>query len=458
MIVNDSLLDTVKRFHFIGIGGSGMCPLAEILHHEGYTLTGSDVNETDTLARVRSYGIPVFMGHRAENIGNAQAVVYTAAIMKDNPELLAAKKKGIPLVERSVMLGMISRRYGRTVAVSGTHGKTTTTSMITQILLTGQMDPTVVIGGKLPFMGSSGRVGKSDIMVCEACEFVDTFLQLTPAISVILNIDADHLDYFGTLENVIKSFRQFATQTTHALVVNGDDANTQKAVKGLEKEIWTFGFDQSNDYAARKVEMTAGSHAKFEVAFRGETLCEITLRIPGRHNIYNALAAVAAAHRLGADPKVMEESLDAFTGAGRRFEILGKPNGITIADDYAHHPAELEATLVAAKEMGFRKVWAVFQPFTYSRTAMLLDDFARVLAIADHVVMTEIMGSREINTYGIYTKDLAAKIPGSVWFNTFEEVADHVVRNAGPGDLVITLGCGDIYKAAKLMLKKYGQA
>lgn len=451
----DSLLDTAKKFHFIGIGGSGMCPLAEILHHEGYELTGSDVNETDTLARIRSYGIPVSMGHRAENIGDAQAVVYTAAIMKDNPELLAAKEKGIPLIERSVMLGMISRRYGRTVAVSGTHGKTTTTSMITQILLTGEKDPTVVIGGKLPFMGSSGRVGKSDIMVCEACEFVDTFLQLTPAISVILNIDADHLDYFGTLENVIKSFRQFATQTSRLLIINGDDANSRKAVQGLEKEIVTFGFGEQNDYSARDVEMTPGSHARFKVFYRGASLCRITLRIPGKHNIYNALAAVAAAHQLQVEPKVIEESLDAFTGAGRRFEILGKPNGITIADDYAHHPAELEATLTAAKEMGFNRVWAVFQPFTYSRTAMLLDDFARVLALADRVVMTEIMGSREVNTYHIYTKDLADKIPGSVWFNTFEEVAGYVVGRAEPGDLVITLGCGDIYKAAKLMLKKY---
>lgn len=451
----DSLLDTAKKFHFIGIGGSGMCPLAEILHHEGYELTGSDVNETDTLARIRSYGIPVHMGHRAENIGDAQAVVYTAAIMKDNPELLAAKEKGIPLIERSVMLGMISRRYSRTVAVSGTHGKTTTTSMITQILLTGKKDPTVVIGGKLPFMGSSGRVGKSDIMVCEACEFVDTFLQLTPAISIILNIDADHLDYFGTLENVIKSFRQFANQTSQMLIINGDDANTRKAVDGLKKQIVTFGFGEQNDYTASKVEMASGSHARFEVAYHGEHLCHITLRIPGKHNIYNALAAVAAAHQLQVEPTVIEESLDAFTGAGRRFEILGKPKGITIADDYAHHPAELEATLTAAKEMNFNRVWAVFQPFTYSRTAMLLDDFARVLALADRVVMTEIMGSREINTYNIYTKDLADKIPGSVWFNTFEEVADYVVARAEPGDLIITLGCGDIYKAAKLMLKKY---
>lgn len=451
----DSLLDTAKRFHFIGIGGSGMCPLAEILHNEGYQLTGSDNNETDTLARIRSYGIPVFLGHDPKNIGDAQVVVYTAAIMKDNPELVAARQMGLPVIERSILLGMVSRRYPNTVAVSGTHGKTTVTSMITQIFMNASLDPTVVIGGKLPFLGSNGRVGKSDIMVCEACEFVDTFLQLTPAVAVILNIDDDHLEYFGTVENTIRSFHRFAGQTSKTLVVNGDDANTRKAVEGLEKDIVTFGFDPVNEYYAEGVEMKPGSHAEFALMHKGSKLADVILRVPGRHNVYNALAAAATAHHMGVAPEVIVQSLDEFTGAGRRFEILGKPNGIVIADDYAHHPTELEATLKAAKEMQFNRVWAVFQPFTYSRTAMLLNDFAKVLAIADRVVMTEIMGSREVNTYHIYTKDLAEKIPGSVWFSTFEEVADYIVANAESGDLVITLGCGDIYKAAKLMLKKY---
>lgn len=454
----DSLLDRAKRFHFIGIGGSGMCPIVEIMHQEGYQISGSDNNETDTLARVRSYGIPVAMGQSAENItDDIEAVVYSAAIMKTNPELMAAREKGLPTIERSILLGILSRRYPRTIAVSGTHGKTTVTSMITQIFMNGDMDPTVVIGGKLPFLGSSGRVGASDIMICEACEYVDTFLQLSPAVSVILNIDNDHLEYFGTVENTIRSFHQFCRQTSQAVVVNGDDANSMKAVEGLDLDIVTFGFSPENEYSAQNVTMHPGSHAEFVLLHRGEKLADITLRIPGKHNVYNALAAAAVAHHMGVSLEAIVESLDAFTGAGRRFEILGKPNDITIADDYAHHPTELEATLLAAKEMGFRKVWAVFQPFTYSRTVMHLEEFARVLAIADEVVMTEIMGSREINTYNIYTKDLAEKIPGSVWFNTFEEVADHIVANAQPGDLVITLGCGDIYKAAKIMLKKYAE-
>ena len=227
------LLDSVKQVHFVGIGGSGMCPLAEILFHRGFVITGSDMNESDTLERIRTYGIPVHMGHRAENIDGAELVVYTAAVKQDNPELVAAREKGIPTVERSVMLGMVTDRYADSIAVSGTHGKTTTTGMITQLLLSAGRDPSAVIGGKLPLIGTNGRAGKSDIMVCEACEYVDTFLELHPAISVILNVDADHLDYFKTLENIIHSFRKFSQQTSRLLVVNGDDANTLKAVEGL---------------------------------------------------------------------------------------------------------------------------------------------------------------------------------------------------------------------------------
>ena len=449
------LLEKVKRLHFVGIGGSGMCPLAEILHSRGFQLTGSDNNETDTLARIRGYGIPVTLGHAAENIEGAEAVVYTAAVMQDNPELVAAREKGIPLIERAVLLGIIAREYKNTVAVSGTHGKTTVTSMVTQILMNANLDPTVVIGGKLNFIGGNGRAGKSDNMVCEACEFVDTFLELTPAISVILNVDEDHLDYFKNLENIIKSFRRFAEQTSRALVVNGDDENSLKAVEGLEKEVVTFGLGAGNRYRADNLVTLSGARTRFTLLENDRPLTEIELNIPGHHHVYNALAAAAAAHIMGVDPAEIAKSLSEFVGAARRFEILGRPNGIVIADDYAHHPKELKVTLEAAAEMGFNRVWAVFQPFTYSRTALLLDDFADALRIADRVVMTEIMGAREVNTYDIYTKDLAKKIDGSVWYNTFDEVADHIVEHAEPGDLVITMGCGDIYKAAKLMLKKY---
>lgn len=451
----DTLLKKVRRIHFIGIGGSGMCPLAEILHSEGYQLSGSDNNPGDTLERIKALGIPVFMGQRAENIGDAEMVVYTAALLPDNPELVAAKESGVPTFERAELFGAISRLYRHCIGVCGTHGKTTTTSMLTQMLLEAQLDPSAVIGGKLPKIGANGRVGKSDLFVCEACEFKDTFLSLSPSVAVILNIDEDHLDYFKTLENLIHSFHRFADMATDAVIYNGDDANTLKALEGVgEKTKITFGFSEKNDWYAANLSTVRGAFYAFDAVHGGKVLGRVTLAVPGKHNVLNALAALAAAVYAGADFDAARRGLEAFGGAGRRFENLGTYRGITFVDDYAHHPAELRVTLEAAMQMDFRRVWAVFQPFTYSRTYMLLDDFAEVLRIPDKCVLTEIMGSREVNTYGVRTEQLAAKIPGSVWFNTFDEVADHVLANAGEGDLVLTLGCGDIYKAAKLMVRR----
>lgn len=456
MLDLDELLRRVKRVHFIGIGGSGMCPLAEILYNEGYELSGSDNNESDTLARIRSMGIPVYMGQRAENIEGAELIVYTAALLADNPELVAAKASGIPTVERSKLFGAISRMYGNCIGVCGTHGKTTTTSMLSQILIESEADPTCVIGGKLPLIGTNGRVGQSDTMVCEACEFVDTFLDLSPDVAVILNIDEDHLDYFKTVENLKASFTKFANLTSRTVIYNADDERTVDAVSKAERDktFISFGKGENCDYRAVNIRI---DHAfpVFDVVHGGETLGSVHLGVPGEHNVYNALAAIAAALENGVSMAQCVAAMEAFRGAGRRFEMLGEHGGVTIADDYAHHPKEIAVTLSAAKQMDYKRVIAVFQPFTYSRTAMLIDEFAEALQIADVIVMTEIMGSRERNTYGVHTADLAAKIPGSVWFDTFDEVADYVVETAQAGDLVITLGCGDIYKAAKIMIQKY---
>lgn len=454
------LLKNKKHIHFIGIGGSGMFPLAQILHGKGYYLTGSDNNETDTLQMVREMGIPVTLGQRAENIEGADLIVHTAAIMDDNPELIAARASGVPTIERSVLLGEISAWYPAAICVSGTHGKTTTSSMTTQILLDAGLDPTCVIGGKLPAIHGGGRIGKSGAMVCEACEFVDTFLKLHPDIAVILNIDADHLDYFKTMENLIASFHKFASMATRAVIANGDDQNTLKALKDLDKRIITFGYSSINDYYPANIEHVDGVTISFDLCRDSEILTPIRLHVPGDHNILNAIAACIAAHEVGASWEQCAKGLDAFHGAQRRFEVLGKFGGITVADDYGHHPTEITATLTAAKKLPFKRVWAVHQPFTYSRTAMLLDDFAKALSIADRVVLSEIMGSREKNTWNIYAKDLAEKIPGCVWFPEFPEIADYVVAHAEPGDLIITLGCGDVNKCAHMMVdllsKKYG--
>ncbi len=453
----DKLLKEVKRIHFIGIGGSGMCPLAEILHKEGYRLSGSDNNETDTLARIRSLGIPVTLGQKAENIEGAEMIVYTAALLPDNPELVAAKASGIPTFERSKLLGAITRIYPNSICICGTHGKTTACSMLTQVLIEADFDPTAVIGGKLPLTGSNGMVGHSEHMVCEACEFVDTFLDLSPDIAVVLNVDEDHLDYFKTFDNLKNSFKKFVSMATKKIIYNGDDVNTVDTVACVieksKKPFVTFGLEKENNYRAINVELI-NEYASFELVRYGENLGKVELAVPGMHNVYNALAVIASAMESGVSFEQCVKGIKDFTGAGRRFEKLAEIDGITIVDDYAHHPKELEVTLNAAMNMGYNNVYAVFQPFTYSRTSILFDEFVRVLKIPDYCIMTEIMGSREVNTYGIYTSQLAEKIPGSVWFNTFEEVAQHAVDHAKSGDLIITLGCGDIYKAAKIMIRK----
>ena len=453
--MND-ILSRVKRIHFIGIGGSGMCPIAEILIHRGFQISGSDNSESDTLARVRTYGIPVYMGQKAENLHDAELVVYSAAIKEDNPERVAARERKIPEIERSVMLGMVVRRYPDSICVSGTHGKTTTTGLITTILMAAGRDPSAVIGGKLPSIGTNGRAGHSGTIVCEACEYVDTFLQLYPAVSVILNVDADHLDYFKNLSNIIKSFHQFATQTSRAVVVNGDDLNSQKALQGIDNlEIITFGLDPKNRYYATNIAPTKGAKENFDIVKDGTPLCNVTLGIPGKHNIYNALAAFAVADYFGVPVESIKKSLHTFTGVHRRFEILGHFGGITVADDFAHHPTELTATLTAAMHMGFHEVWAIFQPHTFSRTAMLLDGFAKALTIPDHVIVSEILPVRETNTYHIYAEDLVKKVPGAVYRKTFPEITDYVIEKAKPGDLILTLGGGDVYKCANQIVKRY---
>ncbi len=452
-ILNNSILSGKKHIHFIGIGGSGMFPLAQILHDRGYFLTGSDNNPSSIVELAKGLGIPVTIGQKAENIVGADLIVYTAAILPDNPELLAAKESGVPVIERAVLLGIINNAHSCSVCVSGTHGKTTTTSMLTQIMLHANMDPSAVIGGKLKSIGSYGRVGKSEYMVTEACEFKDHFLQLRPAVAVVLNIDRDHMDYFHTMERLKDSFEIFMRSAARAIVVNGDDANTMEVVRRLNRPYVTFGRGENSDYRISQSRRYPGVHQSFVLSYKNTLLGELHLYIPGEHNQLNAAAAVAAAMEIGIPFGECAAGLAQFSGSGRRFEVLAKINGVTIADDYAHHPAELTATLSTAKDLDFKRVWAVHQPFTYSRTKLLLEDFAKALRIADKVTLTEIMGSRETNDdYHIYSSDLAALIPGSEWYSSFDQVAQAVAGNAKAGDLIITLGCGDVYKVAQKII------
>lgn len=448
----DKLLTGIKRVHMIGIGGSGMCPLAEILHSKGYILTGSDNNEGDTLNRIRDLGIKVYMGHSAENVRGAELVVYSAAIAEDNPERVAAKEFGIPTMERSKLLGALTRHYDQVIGVSGTHGKTTTSSMITQILYLNKMDPSAVIGGKLPLINSNGRCGDSELLVCESCEFVNTFLEMSPDISVLLNVDNDHLDFFKTMENLIESFHKFIGMSKVAFV-NGDDALVMSAAKGIDAQVIPFGLSEGNTYRAVNVLPEKFGFA-FDVLKNDETLIRIELKVPGRHNVLNGLAAFAVCDYLGVDAQGIKSALETFQGAGRRFEFIGEYDSFVLADDYAHHPTEIKATLQAAHDLKYNRVIAVFQPFTFSRTALLLDDFICALNVADQVILTPIMGSREINTYGIRSEDIAKGLHDCICVKNFDEATKTVLDIVEAGDIVITMGGGDIYKVAHMLQEK----
>ncbi len=443
---DEAFLDNIKRIHMVGIGGSGMCPLAEILHSKGYVLTGSDNNVGDPLRRIQGLGIKTFMGHSASNVEGAELVVYSAAISQDNPELIAAKEQGIPLMERSKLFGAITRKFNNVIGVCGTHGKTTVTSILTQILVMNNYDPTAVIGGLLPLIGANGRAGNSEYMVCEACEYVNTYHELSPDITVLLNIDNDHLEFFKTMDNLVASFNKFISMGKYTFV-NGDDELCLKAASGIDATVTTYGKNPTNDYYATNIH--PGKRGMiFSVYHKGERLCEVEMQVPGEHNVYNGLAAFSVAHSLGICSNSIKSAIEAFGGAGRRFEYLCEKNGITFADDYAHHPTEIKATLTAAKSLDYNNVIAVFQPFTFSRTALLKDEFIESLSIADKVILTPIMGSREVNTYGISSEQLAEKIENCTCVKDFAEAKKVIFEQAAEGDIVITMGGGDIYKVS----------
>lgn len=447
-------LSDIKNVHFIGIGGSGMFPLAHILKEKGFNVSGTDIYESDTLQRVRNLGINVYTKHSDNNVQGKDLVVFSAAIKEENPEIKAAKGAGIPIIERSVMLGLIFNKYKYSIGVSGTHGKTTTTSMITSVLIDADKNPTAVIGATLKKIGGNSCIGSSDIMVSEACEYVDSFLQLFPKISVITNIEADHLDYFGTFENVIDSFKEYALQTSQIVVANGDSEIVRDVTKNLPAEVLCFGLSEDNEYYAKNISYNSMQQASFDIFHRSDNVAHVELSVPGKHNIYNSLAAYIVCEKSGVSPKIFEKSITSFTGAHRRFEILLKKDGVTVVDDFAHHPTEIKTTLSATAKMDFKRVWAIFQPHTFSRTFMFQNEFAEALSIADKVIISDILPVRETNTYGVKSTDLTDKIKGSYYIPTFEEISEFISKNVRSGDLVITLGGGNIYKCATMIVDK----
>ena len=442
-----------RRAHLVGIGGVSMCPLAEVLRGMGLQVQGSDMTESDTVRHLRSLGIPVAIGHNAENLGDCDLVIRTAAVHDSNPEIAGAVARGIPVYERAQAWGAIMRRYPNALCVAGTHGKTTTTSMCTHIFMAAEADPTVMIGGTLPLLHAGYRVGQGDTIILESCEYCNSFLSFFPTVAVILNVEEDHLDFFKDLRDIQRSFRQFAELVPEAgsVIVNADNASAMEAVAGIAHPVFTFGLDHPADCTAANLQEVDGRPV-FDVLVRGEKYAHVELHVYGHHNVLNALAAASAAYVLGLPGHAVEEGLAHFTGAGRRFEHKGTYHGAEVYDDYAHHPDELHALFTTAREMGYERLVVAFQPHTYSRTAKLFDRFVEELKIPDVAILAEIFAAREQNTLGISSADLCRNIPGAVYCSTLDKVADQLRQVARPGDLILTVGAGDIYRAGEKLL------
>ena len=435
--------------HLVGIGGVSMRPLGLVLKGMGVHVTGSDMNSSVSTDELIAKGIEVHIGHRAENISGAACIVRTAAAHNDNPEIAAARMAGIPVFERAEAWGVIMRAYKNAICVSGTHGKTTTTSMVTHILMQAQLDPTVMIGGDLPLLHAGHRVGQGDTIVLESCEYCDSFLNFFPTLAVILNVEADHLDYFKDLADVQKSFRAFAKLSTGSVLANGDDPHTVQALEGLRYT--TFGLDTGNTIHADNM---CPDWRSFDVICDGKFYCHLHLEVIGRHNALNALAAAGVGWMLGIDGNTVADGLATFHGARRRMEFKGELNGAQVYDDYAHHPDELKATIEAVRSMPeCRRMVLAFQPHTYTRTKALFAEFVEELKKPDVVVLAEIYAARERNTVGISSRDLMAQVPGAVYCETLPEVTAYLKEIAQPGDVILTVGAGDIYRAGEALFK-----
>lgn len=454
--MDNSVLTKGHKIHFIGIGGISMSALARILIDDGCIVTGSDMKESHITKQLEEYGAQITIGQSGANITDQDLVVYTAAVKEDNPEFMAAVEKGIEIIDRAELLGAIMKRYDNPIAVSGTHGKTSTTGMISQIFLEADMDPTVTIGGELDVIGGNLRVGKKEIFIAEACEYHRSFLKFSPKTTVILNIEEDHLDFFTGLDDIIDTFNRLAhiTPDDGVIVANADDKNVLKALEGVNKRIVTVGIENNCDYKACDIKHDALEKYTFKVFKNGAFYTDVALSVPGTHNVYNALCAFAVADVAGIDKADICSALGKFIGAHRRFERKGYFNNALIVDDYAHHPSEINATLTAAKNMGFKNIYCVFQPHTYTRTKMLFDDFVKVFKESGvNVIITDIFAAREKDIGLVSSQELAQAIGNASYIKSFDEVESYLRDNLSENDLVITMGAGDVYKIGENILK-----
>ena len=447
--------------HFIGIGGISMSGLAEVLLRRHFTVSGSDMHRSELTDHLKVNGAAIMIGQKAGNISDdIDLVVYTAAIHEDNPEFAEVKRRGIPLMTRAELLGQIMANFPSSIAVAGTHGKTTTTSMLTHILMQAETDPTVSIGGMLDRIKGNIRVGQSDVFLTEACEYTNSFLSLYPRYSIILNVEEDHMDFFKDLDDIKHSFRTFASQTAEdgLIIINGDMDCTDDILSGIDRRHVTFGLQPDNDYSAADITFDSMGNASYNLLVKGEPAGEISLCVKGRHNVMNSLAAIACSQAIGLSFDTIRDGLLSFGGTHRRFELKGFLDQVTIVDDYAHHPTEIEATLTAAADYPHDELWVVFQPHTYTRTKAFLHDFARVLTMADHVVIAEIFAAREPDTGLVSSAELADLIREAgtdvYHIKTFREIEDFLRSRLRGKDLLITMGAGNVVEVGEDLLKR----
>lgn len=452
--------DVPAKLHFTGIGGISMSALAEIMLSRGFTVTGSDMRESEITDHLESLGAKIFYRQTAENITqDIDVLIYTAAVKQDNPELIRAKALGIPLLTRAEFLGQIMLNYPMAIGVSGTHGKTTTTSMLSQIMLEADTDPTILVGGIMPAIKGNTRVGHSDKLITEACEYTNSFLSFKPNMAIILNVAADHLDFFKDLDDIRHSFRKFAELVPEdgCLIINSDIDDLDYFTEGLSCKIITIGSDPDKSmYSPSNIQYDEFAKGSYDLLINGKNTFHVQLNVTGEHNIYNSLASIAASHFMGIDDENIISGLMAYGGTDRRFQYKGKIGDVTIIDDYAHHPDEITATIKTAKHYPHKKMWVVFQPHTYTRTKALLPEFAQALKEADTVVLADIYAAREKNTIGISSRDLLNEIKkldgNAFYFPSFSEIENFLLENCAPGDLLITMGAGDVVKIGEHLL------
>ena len=455
-----------NKIHCLGIGGIGLSAVAEILADNGHIVSGTDMNPSEVTRHLESKGLKIFYKHEAENVEGVDAIVYSAAVSDDNPEVVRAKELGLPLFSRAQVLGMIMKHYDNSVAICGTHGKTTVTSMTSLILRNAEYRPTILVGGNLPQINGNVEIGDTSYFVTEACEYMDSFLELRPNIGVVLNIDSDHLDYFKDMEHIVQSFKKFVNQipTSGVVIAYGDNPFVKDVLRDKMNKI-TYGYSEGNDFYAENIRFDESGYPEFDICYKSKLIAHLKLSVPGEHNVLNAMAAFVTASYLQVDIPTIQKTLAGFGGTNRRFDLTGfTDNGVKVIDDYAHHPTEIKATLAAVKNMKHSKVWVIFQPHTYTRTKALFDEFIESFDDADALILTDIYAAREKDVYNVSSYKLMNAMKDRYpdkeiyYVKDFEDIANYINKVAGPEDVVITMGAGDVYKVGELLVSEENKA